>query len=94
MPHAPKSPAEDDAPELPSHYEHVFPGAIFSFLLNGFLIWLAFQSSWPLWIRVLLALPFIVLVISVSFIYAGVARLWWQNRQTAKPEPHDHTRTA
>ena len=68
----------DDPPVFPPETPFsLLAGLVF----NALVIYLAFYLSWPLWLRLLIALPFIAMGVFCWFFASVVIGDWWRERR-------------
>lgn len=72
--------------EDPPVYPMETPFALISGLIfNGLVVYLAFYVSWPFWVRLLIALPFIAMGGFCCFFASVVIGDWLRERQDSRP---------
>jgi hypothetical protein len=71
----------DDPPVFPPETPFsLLAGLVFNVLV----VYLAFYVSWPLWLRLVIALPFIAMGVFCCFFASVVIGDWWRERRNSR----------
>jgi hypothetical protein len=74
----------------PLVYPQETPFALLAGLIfNGLVVYLAFYVSWPLWLRLLVALPFIAMGAFCCFFASVFIGDWLRERRNSRPSAQD-----
>jgi MFS family permease len=74
----------------PLVYPKETPFSLLAFLIfNGLVVYLAFYVSWPLWLRLLVALPFIAMGAFCCFFASVFIGDWLRARRNSRSSPQN-----